>query len=117
MPLNEIPTHLSPETRRLVDATLEQAWLELKKDAPADAARQRRKFAGAIVALVFVGETNPRSSSDLRCMPPGEGASHAITRARDARRGNCQSLPGHRRCPTLEGSHAACYRAEPKIPC
>jgi hypothetical protein len=59
MPLNEIPTYLSPETRRLVDSTLEQAWLELKKDAPADATRERQKLAGTIVALVSVGETEP----------------------------------------------------------
>ena len=59
MPLNEIPNYLSAEARRLVDLTLEQAWLELKNDAPADAARQRRKLAGAIVALVSVGESEP----------------------------------------------------------
>jgi hypothetical protein len=59
MPLNEIPTYLSPETRRLVHSTLEQAWRELKNDAPADATRKRRKLAGTIVALVSVGEIEP----------------------------------------------------------
>jgi hypothetical protein len=59
MPPNEIPTYLSPKTRRLIDSTLEQAWLELKNDAPADAARERRKLAGTIVALISVGESEP----------------------------------------------------------
>ena len=59
MPLNEIPTYLSPETRRLVDSTLERAWLELNNDAPADATRERQKLAGTIVGLVSVGESDP----------------------------------------------------------
>jgi hypothetical protein len=59
MPLNEIPTYLSPETRRLVDVTLECAWSERVNDAPIDASRERRKLAGTIVALVSVGENDP----------------------------------------------------------
>ena len=59
MPLNEIPTYLNSETRRLVDLTLERAWLERENDAPADAIRERRKIAGTIVALVSVGESDP----------------------------------------------------------
>ena len=59
MPLNEIPTYLSPETRHLIDSALEQAWQELKTDTPVDASLAQRKLAGTIVALVSVGETDP----------------------------------------------------------
>jgi hypothetical protein len=34
MPLNEIPKYFDRETRRLVDAALEDAWQELKKRWP-----------------------------------------------------------------------------------
>jgi hypothetical protein len=59
MPLNEIPKYFSPETRSLIDSALEQAWQELKKDAPVDVILARRKLAGTIVALASVGETDP----------------------------------------------------------
>ncbi len=59
MPLNEIPKYFSPETRSLIDSALEQAWQELKKDAPADVALARRKLARTIVGLASVGETDP----------------------------------------------------------
>ena len=59
MPLNEIPKYFSRETRSLIDFALEQAWQELKKDAPADVVLARRKLAGTIAALVSVGETDP----------------------------------------------------------
>ena len=32
MPLNEIPKHLTPEVRSLIEAALEDAWQELNKD-------------------------------------------------------------------------------------
>ena len=59
MPLNEIPKHLSPETRRLVDAALEDAWRELEKDRPLNAEIARMKLERTIVILASVGETNP----------------------------------------------------------
>jgi hypothetical protein len=59
MPLNEIPKYFTADTRRLVDSTLERAWLERKQDAPADAKREQQKLAGTIVALVSVGERDP----------------------------------------------------------
>jgi hypothetical protein len=59
MPLNEIPAYLGPETRRLIDLALDEAWQELKNDFPADASLARRKMAGTIVALTSVGETDP----------------------------------------------------------
>ena len=59
MSLNEVPNYLSPETRSLIDSALEQAWQELKNDAPADASLARRKLARTIVALASVGETDP----------------------------------------------------------
>ena len=31
MPLNETPAFFHPETRSLIDSTLEQAWLELRR--------------------------------------------------------------------------------------
>jgi hypothetical protein len=59
MPLNEIPKYLNPETRRLVDAALEDAWRELNKDGLVDALPARMKLATTIVALASVGETDP----------------------------------------------------------
>jgi len=59
MPLNEIPKFFSAETRGLIDSALEQAWQELKKDGPGDAALARRTLARTIVALASVGETDP----------------------------------------------------------
>lgn len=64
MPLNEIPKYFNPETRRFIDAVLEQAWQELDAQSPLDAASARRavarrKLAGTIVALISVGETDP----------------------------------------------------------
>jgi hypothetical protein len=59
MPLNEIPKYFSPDTRRLVDAALEDAWQELIKDGLAHADRARMKLATTIVALASVGETDP----------------------------------------------------------
>ena len=59
MPLNEIPKYLNPETRRLVDAALEDAWQELKKDACVHANPERMKLATTIVALASIGETDP----------------------------------------------------------
>jgi hypothetical protein len=59
MPLNEIPKYFNPETRHLVDAALEDAWQELKKDGLVDADPARMKLATTIVALASVGETDP----------------------------------------------------------
>jgi hypothetical protein len=49
---HEIPKQLRPETRRLIDSALVQAWQELKEDGPADVSR-------TIVALASVGATDP----------------------------------------------------------
>jgi hypothetical protein len=59
MPLNEIPRYLSPDTRRLIDAALEDAWRELNHDRFDDAHRARMKLATTMVALASVGETDP----------------------------------------------------------
>jgi hypothetical protein len=64
VPLNEIPKYFNPETRRFIDAVLEQAWQELDAQAPVAAASTRRamarrKLAGTIVALISIGETDP----------------------------------------------------------
>ena len=59
MPLNEIPAFFHPEIRSLIDSTLEQAWLELRKDNPNDEVMARRKLATTIVALAAIGETDP----------------------------------------------------------
>ena len=58
MPLNEIPTFFHPEIRSLIDSALEQAWLELREDAPDDEVMARRKLATTIVALAAIGETD-----------------------------------------------------------
>lgn len=64
MPLNEIPKYLNPDTRKLVESALDDAWRELTGGDPAsgDLAGTdpaRRKMAGTIVALTAVGETDP----------------------------------------------------------
>jgi hypothetical protein len=57
VPLNEIPKYFDPDTRRLVEAALEDAWQELGKDANVEA-RARRKLRTTVVALASVGETD-----------------------------------------------------------
>ena len=59
MSLNEIPAFFHPEIRSLIDSTLEQAWLELRKNNPNDEVMARRKLATTIVALAAIGETDP----------------------------------------------------------
>jgi hypothetical protein len=67
VPLNEIPKYLNPETRKLVEAALDDAWAELTGTAQdakpkgdlAGADPARRKMAGTIVALTAIGETDP----------------------------------------------------------
>jgi hypothetical protein len=59
VPLNEIPKYLNPDTRRLVDDALEDAWQELNKDGHFERDRARMKLATTIVALASVGETDP----------------------------------------------------------
>jgi hypothetical protein len=58
MPLNEIPAFFHPEIRSLIDSALEEAWLELREDGPADEVLARRKLATTIVALAAIGETD-----------------------------------------------------------
>jgi hypothetical protein len=53
------PTFFHHEIRSLIDITLEQAWLELRKDNPNDEVMARRKLARTIVALAAIGETDP----------------------------------------------------------
>ena len=58
MPLNEIPKYLSPDTRRLIEAALEDASQEFHIDRLDDAHRARMKLATTMVALTSVGETD-----------------------------------------------------------
>lgn len=60
MPLNEIPEHLDTETRRLVEAALEDAWQELSKGVNLEPTRARSKLRTTMVALASVGETDHR---------------------------------------------------------
>jgi hypothetical protein len=60
MPLNEIPKHLTPEVRSLIEAALEDAWQELNKDGTLEAAPARNKLRSTMVALASVGETDHR---------------------------------------------------------
>lgn len=39
MPLNEIPRHLNPDARRIVETALEEAWQELNKGRHLDRPR------------------------------------------------------------------------------
>src|SRR6185503_8124272 len=74
MPLNEIPSYLGPETRRLIDLALDEAWQELKNDLPADPLLARRKMAGTIVALTSVGRRILRNLNFSLFMPSEEFA-------------------------------------------
>ena len=58
MPLNEIPKHIGPQTRSLIEAALEDTWQELNKDGDLEAAPARNKLRTTIVALASVGETD-----------------------------------------------------------
>jgi hypothetical protein len=58
MPLNEIPRHLNAETRGLIEAALEDAWQELRKDGNVEAKLARSTLRTTMVALASVGETN-----------------------------------------------------------
>ena len=60
MPVNEIPRHLDPDARRLVETALEEAWQELNKGRHLDPAPIRAKLRRTIVVLASVGETDPR---------------------------------------------------------
>jgi hypothetical protein len=59
MPLNEIPTFLHPEIRRLIDSALEQAWLELCEERADDEVMARRRLATTIVALAGTRRCRP----------------------------------------------------------
>jgi hypothetical protein len=60
MPLNEIPRHLNPDARRLVEAVLEEAWQELNQGHALAPGPIRTKLRRTIVALASVGETDTR---------------------------------------------------------
>ena len=60
MPLNEIPKYFSPDTRRMVEAALEDAWQEVSRDSNIEASRARKKLRTTMVALASVGETDHR---------------------------------------------------------
>jgi len=60
MPLSEIPKYLGPETRKLVEAALEDAWDELSKDGHFEPTPARKKLTSTMVALASVGETDHR---------------------------------------------------------
>ena len=60
MPLNEVPKHIGPQTRSLIEAALEDAWQELIKDGNLEAAPARNKLRTTMVALASVGETDHR---------------------------------------------------------
>ena len=60
MPLNEIPKHIGPQTRSLIEAALEDAWQELNKDGNLETTPARNKLRTTMVALASVGETDHR---------------------------------------------------------
>ena len=60
MPLNEIPKHIGPQTRSLIEAALEDAWQELNKHGDLETTPARNKLRTTIVALASVGETDHR---------------------------------------------------------
>jgi hypothetical protein len=60
VPLNEIPKHIGPQTRSLIEAAQEDAWQELNKDGNLETKPARSKLRTTIVALASVGETDHR---------------------------------------------------------
>ena len=60
MPLNEVPKHIGPQTRSLIEAALEDAWQELNKDGTLETTPARNKLRTTMVALASVGETDHR---------------------------------------------------------
>ena len=78
MPLNEIPKHIGPQTRSLIEAALEDAWQELSKDGNLEAAPARNKLRTTMVALASVGETDHRKLKWLPFMP-GKGHTTGVS--------------------------------------
>lgn len=60
MPLNEIPRHLNPDARRLVEIALEEAWQELNQGHSLEPVPIRAELRRTMVALVSVGETDTK---------------------------------------------------------
>ena len=77
MPLNELPRHLTPDARRLVETALEEAWRELNQGQTIEPKPIRAKLRRTIVALASVGETDTRKLKWF--------AIHAWRRANQAR--------------------------------
>ena len=70
MPLNAILTYLRPETPRLIDSALEQAWQELKEDVPADIALARRSWLGRSSLLRRLVRPASKNLNGSLCMLP-----------------------------------------------
>jgi hypothetical protein len=83
MPLNEIPKHFDSETRRLVEAALEDAWKEISKGGNIEA-RARKRLRATMVALASVGETDHRKLKwfVIHAWRGARQAEQATTRAR-----------------------------------
>jgi len=62
MPLNEIPKFFKPETRALIESSLEDAWQELKKDRLGDTAPARMRLARTIVGSCFCWRDEPNQA-------------------------------------------------------
>jgi len=86
MPLNEVPKYFSSETRRLIEAALEEAWQELSKDNLVDPLPARQKMRTTMVALAAVGETDHRK---LKCF-----AVHAWRGALQAKQAATAAMSG-----------------------
>jgi hypothetical protein len=83
MPLNEIPRHLNAETRGLIEAALEDAWQELRKDGNVEAKLARSTLRTTMVALASVGETDHGKLKSFaihawrgRCKPDEQISAH-----------------------------------------
>ena len=74
MPLNEIPKHIGPQTRSLIEAALEDAWQEINKDGDFEATPARSKLRTTMVALASVGETDHRKLKSRRIRASGTAA-------------------------------------------
>ena len=66
MPLNEIPKHIGPQTRSLIEAALEDAWQELNKDGTLETTPARNKLRTTMVALASCRRNRPSKAQVVR---------------------------------------------------
>jgi len=96
MPLNEIPKHLTPEVRSLIEAALEDAWQELNKDGTPEAAPARNKLRRTMVVSRLCWRNRSSKAHVVRhpCLVRSAAIVVSTTRA-DERNGGLKLLWEH----------------------